>query len=146
MIEGGLYTFMVPLGRLLAGLILGLFLGILGGWAAVIFNAMAEYPFALSVHRNIYLMGVGLGAGTGAYLAWASLDLKRLLIAISVLLVLAGGVAGTYLGYLYGQNVDPTYLGRTYTIGNNIHQGAALGAIATATTLGLISAIRTPGN
>ena len=146
MIEGGLYTFMVPAGRVLAGLILGLFLGILGGWAAVIFNAMAEYPFALSVHRNIYLMGVGLGAGTGAYLAWASLDLRRLLIAISVLLVLAGGVAGTYLGYLYGQNVDPTYLGRTYTIDNNIHLGAALGAIATATTLGLISAIRTPGN
>jgi hypothetical protein len=146
MIEGGLYTFMVPAGRVLAGLILGLFLGILGGWVAVIFNAMAEYPWAISVHRNIYLVGIGLGAGTGAYLAWVSLDPRRLLIAISVLLVLAGGVAGAYLGYLYGQTVDPTYLGRSYTIDNNIHLGAALGALATATTVGLISAIRTPGN
>jgi hypothetical protein len=140
--DGGVYTIVVPLGRSAAGFILGLFLGILGGWLAVIFNAMVDYPWPMSIHRNIYLVGVGLGAGTGAYLAWMNLDLRRAWIASSVLLVLTGGIAGTYLGYVYGQSVDPTYLGRSYTVDNWIHLGAAIGAIATSTALGLIGVIR----
>tara|TARA_B100000315_G_scaffold63926_1_gene58090 strand:+ start:1758 stop:2198 length:441 start_codon:yes stop_codon:yes gene_type:complete len=144
MIDGGVYTVAVPLGRSVAGFILGLFLGILGGWLAVIFNAMADYPWPLSIHRIIYLMGIGLGAGVGAYLAWLNLGIRRALIIGSVLLVLTGGISGAYLGYVYGQSVDPTYLGRSYTVDNWIHLGAAIGAIAASTTLGLIGVIRSP--
>jgi hypothetical protein len=144
MIDGGVYTFALPLGRSVAGFILGLFLSILGGWLALIFNAMAEYPWPMSVHLNIYLVSVGLGAGIGAYIAWMNLDLRRALIVGSVLLVLTGGIAGSYLGYDYGQSVDPTYLGRGYTVDNTLHLGAAIGAIATSTILGLIGVIRSP--
>jgi hypothetical protein len=66
------------------------------------------------------------------------------LIISSVLLVLSGGIAGTYLGYAYGQSVDPTFLGRAYTIDTNVHLGAAIGAIAISTTLGLVGVIRAP--
>ncbi len=145
MIDGGLYTFAVPIGRVLAGLVLAIMLGILGGWFGVVFNAMAGYPWPLGIHRNIYLVCVGLGAGAGGYLAWTNLGLRWFLIVISVLLVLLGGIAGTYLGYVYGQSVDPTYLGRAYTVDNAIHLGAAIGAIATSTALGLIGVIRTQG-
>ncbi len=142
MIDSEFYSFAVPMGRGLAGFILGLLLGILGGWVAVVFNGMVEYTWSLSVHRNIYLVGIGLDAGTGAYRAWVNLGLHRSLIISSVLLVLLGGITGTYLGHLYGQSVDPTYLGRAYTIDNSVHLGATIGAIATSTTLGLIIGIR----
>ena len=145
MLEGGIYALVIPLGRALANFILGIILGIVGGWIAVIFNAMIEYPWPLAVHRTIYLVGIGLGAGTGAYLAWINLNLRWYLIMGSVLLALVAGVVGVYVGYAYGQNVDPDYLGRQYAIENAIHFGAAIGAIAVTTTLGLISEIRTFG-
>ena len=145
MLEGGIYALVAPLGRTLAGFVLGIILGIAGGWIAVIFNAMIEYQWPLAVHRTIYLVGIGLGAGTGAYLAWINLSLRWYLIVGSVLLALVAGVVGVYVGYAYGQTVDPSYLGREYSIDNAIHLGAAIGGIAVATTLGLISEIRTFG-
>jgi hypothetical protein len=143
--DGGIYNFIVPSARAVAGFTIGLFLGIMGGWLALIFSALIEYPWDRSVHLNIYLVSIGLGAGIGAYLAWMNRDVRRMLIICSVLLVLTGGIAGTYLGYVYGQSVDPTYLGKAYTIDNNVHLGAAIGAIAIATTLGLISSLWTRG-
>jgi hypothetical protein len=145
MLDGSIYTFVVPVGRTLAGFIIGIMLGIVGGWIAVIFNAMSEYPWALAVHQNIYLVGIGLGAGGGAYCGWMNLSLRWYLILGSLLLVLLAGIAGSYVGYIYGQHVDPSYLGRRYTIDNTIHFGAAVGGIAVAAALGLIGEIRSWG-
>ena len=145
MIEGGIYNWVVPLGRTLAGLMVGLFLGILGGWAALIFNAMIGYPWSVDIHLNLYFISIGLGAGLGCYFGWMNLALRWHLIAGSILLVLVGAIAGTYLGLAYGQNVDPTYLGRAYTIENGLHFGAAIGGITVSTALGLFNDRRTMG-
>ena len=138
------------MGRTVAGFMIGLFLGIVGGWLAAIFNSLAGCPFRcpweLEIHRNIYLVCVGLGAGVGAYSGWMSLALRWHLIAASLLLVILGGVAGTYLGHVYGQNVGPTYLGRAYTIDNWLHFGAAIGTIAVSTALGMFNEFGSTGN
>ena len=145
MVEGGIYVWAVPLGRTLAGFFVGLFLGIFGGWLALIFNAMIGYPWDIDVHTNIYFVSIGLLAGLGAYFGWMNLTLPRYLIAGSLLLVLLGGIAGTYIGLVYGQNVEPAFLGRAYTIDNWLHFGAAIGGITVSTSVGLISGFRTMG-
>ena len=52
--EGGVYAWAVPLARTVTGFIIGTMLGIAGGWAVVIFNAMIAYPWSLEVHLNLY--------------------------------------------------------------------------------------------
>jgi len=146
MVEGGIYVLVIPLFRTLVGFGVGIFLGILGGWSATIFNAMIGYPWEVDVHRNIYLGGVGLGAGVGAYIGWMDLTLHRLLMAATLLLAILGGIAGTYAGMVYAQNSEPTYLGRAYTIENGLHFGAAIGGVIVATALGLLNEIRSPGH
>ena len=145
MVDSSIYTWAVPLGRTVAGFVLGIMLGIVVGWLAVIFNAMVGYQWAMEVHRTLYLVGVGLGGGIGAYMGWMNLTLPWHLIAGSLLLVLVGGIAGAYIGLVYGQNIDSTYLGRQYTIDNALHLGAAIGGISVATALGLIHEVRTGG-
>ena len=143
MIEGGIYVWAIPLGRTLAGFFVGLMLGIFGGWLARIFNGMIGYPWDLDIHTHIYFVSIGLGAGLGAYFGWMNLTLRWPLIAGSLLLVLAGGTLGTYIGLVYGQNVEPTYMGRLYTIDNSLHFGAGIGGIIVSTALGLFNGIRT---
>lgn len=145
MLEGGVYTWVLPLGRTIAGFVIGVFLGILGGWAALIFSAMIGFPWSGDVHRNMFFISVGLGAGLGCYFGWMNLALPWHLIAGSILIVLAGGIAGAYIGLEYGRNVDPTYLGRAYTVNNWLHYGAAIGGIIVSTALGLFTEIRTMG-
>lgn len=139
MIEGGIYYWAVPLGRAIAGFMTGLLLGIVGGWMAVIIYAMAGFPWSFEIQRNMYLVWIGLGAGIGGYLGWMNLTSRRSLIIAFVVLVIIGGIAGSYLGSLYGHRVEPAYLGRHYTLDSAIHFGAAIGAIVTATALGLIN-------
>ena len=129
----------------MAGFFVGSFLAIMGGWVARIFNALIGYPWDPEVHINIYYVSVGLGAGLGAYFGWVNLTLRWYLIAASLLLVVLGGIAGTYIGYIYGQNIDPTYLGPRETIVNMVHWGAAIGAIAVSTAIGLFNEIRSGG-
>ena len=145
MVEGGVYTWVLPLGRTVVGFMIGVFLGILGGWAASIFNAMIGYPWASVIHLNIYFVSIGLGAGLGAYVGWMNLTTSRYLIIGSLVLVMVGGIVGSYIGLVYGQNVDPNYLGRSYAIENGLHFGAAIGAILVSTALGLFNEIKTKG-
>ena len=139
MVEGGIYYWGVPFARAIAGFMAGLLLGIGGGWVAVVIYVMAEFPWGIEVQRNLYLVWIGLGAGVGGYLGWMNLTSRRSLIIGFLLLVIIGGIAGAYLGFIYGQGVEPTYMGRRYTLDNAIHFGAAIGAIITATVLGLIN-------
>ena len=145
MIEGGIYVWLLPLGRTMVGFMIGAFLAIMGGWMAINFNQLVGYSWDLDVHRNIYFVSIGLGAGSGAYVAWMNLTSRWYLIGASFLLVLLGGIAGTYIGIVYGENIDPTYLGRRATIINASHWGAAIGGIAVATSLGLINEVRFKG-
>ena len=145
MVEGGIYIWLLPLGRTVVGFMIGAFLAIMGGWLATNFNQLAGYSWDLNVHRNIYFVSIGLGAGSGAYVGWMNLTSRWYLIGASVLLVLLGGVAGTYIGAVYGQNIDATYLGRQATIVNTSHWGAAIGAILVSTALGLFNEIKTKG-
>jgi hypothetical protein len=145
MVEGGIYPYLIPFARTVAGLGVGMMLGIVGGWTAITFNHMIEFPWSLEVHRNIYIVGIGLGGGLGAYLGWMVLNIRWYLILGTILLVLAGGVLGAYLGLKYGEIADPTYLGRRYTIDNMMHWGAAIGGIAVAAALGILHYVRNMG-
>ena len=145
MLETGVYTWVVPLARTVTGFIIGTMLGIIGGWAVVIFNAMIGYPWPLDVHLNLYFVGIGLGAGLGAYVGCMNLTDRRSLIIGSLVLVMVGGIVGSYIGLLYGQNAAPNYLGRRYTIESGLHFGAATGAILVSAALGLIHEIKTQG-
>ena len=145
MVEGGLYSWVLPLGRTVVGFMVGVFLGILGGWAALIFNAMIGYRWDSDIHLNIYFVSIGLSAGLGAYVGWMNLTATRYLIIGSLVLVMVGGIGGTYIGLVYGQNVEPNYLGRSYAIENGLHFGAATGAILVSTALGIFNEIKTKG-
>jgi hypothetical protein len=80
MLPSEISSYVVPLGRTLAGLIAALLLAFLGDIAARVFNLLIGYPWPQSVHQNIHLIGIGVGAGIGAYLGWMSLGSRRHLI------------------------------------------------------------------
>ena len=145
MIEGGIYFWLLPLGRTLVGFMIGLFLAVMGGWMATNFNQLAGYSWAPDFQRNIYFVWIGLGAGFGAYVGWMTFAVRWYLIGVSLILILIGGIAGTYIGLLYGETIDPTYMGQRATIVNTIHWGAAIGGIVVATALGLFNELRTKG-
>ena len=145
MIDGGVYFWMLPIFRTVVGSCIGGFLAIMGGWMARNFNQMVGYAWDGNVHLNIYLVGIGLGAGLGAYVAWMNLTSRWYLLAASFLLAVLGGIAGTYIGADYGQNIEATYLGQRATIVNTSHYGAVIGGIGIATGLGVFNEIRTKG-
>lgn len=144
-IDGGIYPYLVPFARTVAGAMMGLMLGIFGGWLAKILNAMLGYPWDPALHYNIEVVGIGLGGGLGAYLAWMNLEVRWFFVIGAILLVLGSGVAGAYLGQEYGKVVEPNYLGRFATIDNNIHFGAAVGGIVVASALGLFNYMKNLG-
>ena len=111
-------------------------LGIVGGWLAVSIYAMAGSPWSMEVQRNLYLIWIGIGAGAGAYSGWMNLNARKYLIFGLAFIVIAGAVAGAYLGLVYGSITAPTYLGKRYSIDSAIHFGAPIGVIITATALG----------
>ncbi len=92
MVEGGIYYWVVPFGRAIAGFMAGLLLGIVGGWIAVVIYAMAGFPWAIEIQRNMYLVWIGLGAGVGGYLGWMNLTSRRSLIIAFLVLVIIGGI------------------------------------------------------
>ena len=137
MLEGGIYPYLIPCARIIAGFSVGVMLGICGGWAGITFNHMIGFPWSLEIHRNIYIIGIGLGGGLGAYVGWVTISIRWYLIAGTIILALLGGILGAYLGLQYGEAIDPSYLGRRYTIDNMMHWGAAVGGITVASALGL---------
>tara|TARA_B100001750_G_scaffold168476_1_gene136908 strand:- start:657 stop:1097 length:441 start_codon:yes stop_codon:yes gene_type:complete len=136
LVDNSIYAWTVPFGRIIAGFLVGLMLGIVGGWLAVIIYAMFGFPWSMEVQRNFYLIWIGIGAGAGAYSGWMNLNARKLLIFGLALIVIAGGVAGAYVGLVYGTITEPTYLGKRYSIDSAIHFGAPIGGIIAATGIG----------
>jgi hypothetical protein len=143
MLQGGISSYVIPLGRTLAGFIAALLLAFLGDVTARVFNLAIGYPWSQLVHQNIHLIGIGVGAGIGAYLGWMSLGPRWYLVLGWAMLVLAGGIAGAFLASVYGPGVDPTYWWSRFATDTTIHLSAAALSTVVATILGLINDIRT---
>ena len=84
-----------------------------------------------------------LGSGLGAYFAWVNLSIPWYFVLLTICVVLIGGVASAFGGMVYGSFVEQSYLGRAYTIDNNLHWGAAVGGIFVATCVGLFNQLVT---
>jgi hypothetical protein len=145
MVEGGIWPLLIPAARTIAGFCVGVMLGICGGWAATVFNAFIEYPWSPAVHLNLYVVCIGLGGGLGAYCGWVMLGFRWYLFLATIILALAGGVLGAYLGQVYGGLTEPSYLGRSYTIDSWLHFGAPIGGIVVASSLGIYNYVRNLG-
>ena len=107
MLRGYIWAWTTPLARVLVGFIFGVLLAVLGGLLAAFFNVLSEFPWELVVHKNIVLVGIGLGAGAGTYLAWMNPSFNPPLGLAILLLVLLASIAGAYIGHFYGPGVDP---------------------------------------
>lgn len=138
MIRGTFSYYAILVGRALASLILASLLAFIGDVTARVLSVFIGYPWSLFVHQNIEWTGIGLGAGLGAYLPWVNLrhPMSQKLIILS--LVLLAGVAGAYLGEIYGPSVDSRYYWNRFAIAIAIPIGATICAAALATVLGII--------
>ncbi len=137
MAQGSMSFYTTSAARTLAGFVVGLFLAFFGDLTARIFSLLLGYPWSPSVHQNLLVIGAGIAAGVGAYLAWMNLSLRWYWILGSLLLVLVGSSGGAYLGHIYGPGPDPTYWWSRYASDKTIYLTAAIGGIAISTILGL---------
>lgn len=143
-LEGGIYGYLVPAARIIAGFFVGMMLGIVGGWAGLTFNALVGYPWAANVHLSIYIACIGLGAGLGAYMGWINLNLRWYVVLATAAAVVLAGILGSALGNLYWEFfTDATYMGARDTRVNMTHFGAAVAAIVVSTGLGFFYHVRT---
>ena len=143
-LEGGIYSFVVPAARSIAGYVMALILAIGGGWAVTIINAMIGYPWVGSTFFALYIAGVGMGAGLGAYLAWINLSMRWYFAIGTVLVILGAGIVGSTIGYVYWEPLfGENYLGPRDSQINATHFWAPIGAIAASTLIGLYFHFRT---
>lgn len=126
--------------RVTLGVGLALVLSMVGlalAWALFIF-------FGGSTRQTLLLMsmgGAGLGAGAGVFIAWLRTErTAKYLVLATALVVVAAGVGGGWLGYVYGAGreieccAQPRTAPFTYTA-----LGAAFAASAAALLAGLIT-------
>ena len=101
-------------------------------------NLATGFPWPAAVHLNIQVVGTGFGAGIGAYVPWTNLGHRWYVIAGSVAVVLAGAIAGAYLGLAFGPGVDPTYWWSRFASDTTIHMVSAASGAAAATIVGVV--------
>jgi hypothetical protein len=146
MVDGGIYGFVIPTARTIAGFFVGMMLGIVGGWAALTFNAMVGYPWGANIHLAIYVFGIGLGAGIGAHGGWINLSLRWYAVLATIFLVIAAGVIGSAIGNAYWNFfTDASYMGDRDTRVNMTHFGGTIAAGLMSTVFGLYYHFRTRG-
>ena len=94
--------FLVPIGRTVAGVVVGVVLSMPGipvAWSLCIFFGGQSVEAWLSSR----FFGAGLGAGIGAFVAWLHLDRENsLVLGLTALVVIGSGIAGAWGGYEYG--------------------------------------------
>ena len=97
-----LAPFLVPVGRTVAGGVLGVVLSMIGiaiAWSLYIFSGVQS----IDVWLGSLFFGAGLGAGVGGFAAWLHLDRENgLVLALSVTIIVGFGVLGAWGGYRYG--------------------------------------------
>jgi hypothetical protein len=129
---------LVPAIRILFGFVAAFLMAFLGDVVARVVSLSLGYPWSLAIHQNIQIVGTGFGAGAGAYVAWANLGRRWYVVSGAIMIVLAGGVGGAYVGTLLGPGVDPTYWWSRFASDPTVHLGSAALSICVATILGLI--------
>ncbi|MCH8089565.1 MAG: hypothetical protein IH955_06105 [Chloroflexi bacterium] len=127
----------------MAGLTAAFLLAFMGDLAGRVFNLSVGYAWDPAVHQNIIFIGIGMGAGIGAYLGWMNLDRRWYLVLRSVVIVVAAGVIGAYLGRFYGPGVEPGWWWSRYATDPTVHMVAAALGAGVATVLGLIDQVHT---
>ncbi len=130
--------YLVPIGRTLVGVVLGVILSMIGiaiAWSLYIFFGGQSIGTWLAS----LFFGAGLGAGIAAFVAWLHLDRETsLVLGLTALFVIGAGIAGAWGGYEYGsvQEVEccamPTVSPLYYT---------ALGSAVVANIAGLTFAL-----
>ena len=131
-------TFMVSLGRTVAGFTCSVLLGAMGYVSGLVINLVLGYPWDREVHVNLTMVCIGLGAGVGAYLGWISLRWNRY-SAIGILALVCGvSIAGVYVGLAYGPGIDPTYWFSRWALDPYVVVISAAMGTAAATLVGLI--------
>lgn len=125
--------FLIFAGRTALGLGLSLGFGVVGvgmAWGLFVFSSSRS----LDVMLWSLMIGAGLGAGLGGFLAWLRLEGDGLLALLATAAIsAAAGIGGAWLGYEYGarQKIEccamPTVTPVTYTI-----LGATLVAVGVA--------------
>ena len=98
--------FLVPVGRTVAGVVLGIVLSMIGigiAWSLFIFSGVQS----IDVWLGSLFFGAGLGAGTGGFIAWLHLDRENsLVLALSATIIVGVGVLGAWGGYRYGSTQE----------------------------------------
>ena len=94
--------YLVPVGRTVAGIVLGVVLSMIGiaiAWSLYIFFGAGSIETWLAS----LFFGAGLGAGIAAFAAWLHLDRETsLVLALTAVFVVGAGIAGAWGGYEYG--------------------------------------------
>ena len=129
---------LLPVFRTAAGFVAAIMLAFFGDLTVRVFNLAVGYAWPQTVHDNIYVIFIGIAAGIGAYLCWMTLDRRWYVALRSVVIVLAGGVAGAYLAHFYGPGLDSTYYWSRYATDYTVYVMAAVLSTGLATTLGLL--------
>ena len=65
MIEGGIYFWLLPLGRTLVGFMIGLFLAVMGGWMATNYLGILGHRISIATYTSC---GLGWGPVSGLML------------------------------------------------------------------------------
>ena len=98
--------YLVPVGRTVIGLTLGVVLSMIGialAWSLYIFFGGQSIDTWLA---SLFL-GAGFGAGTAAFVAWLHLDRENgRVLVLTALFVVGVGIAGAWGGYQYGSNQE----------------------------------------
>ena len=92
------------IGRVALGLCMGIVLSMAGlviAWGLFVFSSSGDR----TVFMVMNMIGAGIGASIGANIAWIKLDRQqRAVVVLTLVLCLAGGIAGGLLGYQYAAN------------------------------------------
>jgi hypothetical protein len=134
---------------LTARALLGLFLSSLAGIALYLLSLIAVISVFEVAKVNFAILAVlalGVGAGTGSFIAWMNRELPLRLQALELLLPVAASVAGAWVGLQRGLELDAIKL--VGTPGVPALSVATIGAVLAANipvvALAIVKAIRNP--
>ena len=93
--------------RAIFGLLVGLFLSVLGFYAG-----WFSSPPGPTLPASILIIGAGLGAAAGGFIGWFKPEVPRSVFTFHLALALGGGLAGAWVGWELGPVLYPEGLYR----------------------------------